>query len=734
MASTLLFSLVRPNRLAYFAAPAPIEGKNWTKEVKTWRDETLPGKLNKFTPNKERLDFYSKFAQNRLKLGISIWSEDEKVAAAFKGKNLRVLGDLKGANVAEKPIKSGDTLYALMEDYFRNVVGEKDAAKLRNEVVSTLPYMMSQGLNVDHLEKGGKIAITDGLLTLTDAKGVVYAKNVRIKPGEEGETDAGTGHSGETDAGTGHSGETDAGTGHSGETDAGTGHSGETDAGTGHSGETDAGTGHSGETDAGTGHSGETDAGTGKTEDADAGTGKEGEADAGTGKTEDADAGTGKDGEADAGTGKTEDADAGTGKDGEADAGTGKTEDADAGTGKEGEADAGTGKDGEADAGTGKTEDADAGTGKEGEADAGTGKTEDADAGTGKEGEADAGTGKTEDADAGTGKEGEADAGTGKTEDADAGTGKEGEADAGTGKTEDADAGTGKTEDADAGTGKTEDADAGTGKTEDADALLQAETPEEIKQNWVNDQVKVAIWKTPNLKDHPLDLVNGKGPFYIDNDGVLRFSETLPLTQIWNEKRVTDTQITALPPGMGKADDSLLKQLNTTWDKEWGEKMKRDEEGIIAPDMSTLNFILLLPDLVEVNFEKMRDSGLIILDPKDPKQETWIPFDPKYEFVNGGSPKNYRIRLKKDVEKVESLKTLAELSPEEKAGLKNVLPTTATKPEMIALQQKLKVQLLTQVEFDYNNNNAIYEPAPGFVWADDNENSDNVAVKFEVEK
>ncbi|MFH1298983.1 MAG: hypothetical protein ABII07_04095 [Patescibacteria group bacterium] len=157
-----------------------MQGKDWNKEVGTWRDEREAGERH--VKNTERLDFYQKFADQRNILDEEIWDKSEaEIAEAYKSAGLKTLDDLKGRNLAERKIVKGETLYTILMGYLES----------KNEVLSSFPWMMKQPevdgklFNIDHIEEGGKVSIKDGKLTLTGRDGTVYARDISIKPSAE---------------------------------------------------------------------------------------------------------------------------------------------------------------------------------------------------------------------------------------------------------------------------------------------------------------------------------------------------------------------------------------------------------------------------------------------------------------------------------------------------------------------------------------------------------------------
>lgn len=164
------------------------EGNSWKKEVRTWRDERTPEKDH--TTNVEREDFYRKFAEKRAGLQEEIWGQNEaEVAAQFEAAGLNTLEALNGKDLEARRIRSGETLYKILEPYFKEVFGLSGDA-LKKEILSSFPYMMSQDetdgkkFNIDHLEVGGSVAIRNGFLYLWTAGGRLYADGIRIKPGK----------------------------------------------------------------------------------------------------------------------------------------------------------------------------------------------------------------------------------------------------------------------------------------------------------------------------------------------------------------------------------------------------------------------------------------------------------------------------------------------------------------------------------------------------------------------
>lgn len=149
-----------------------IQGKNWHKEVKSPKD-TVPYEL--------RLDFYLKRAAR--KAGLQHLSKDFDVTVQSQvGRGLFMsLDDLKKMTKKEYQIRSGDTLFKTLLEYFKETTNPLQAQK---EAYLTLAYVMKtqSSSNVDKFFVGGKVIIENGRLTVKDAKGHASYDQALMRP------------------------------------------------------------------------------------------------------------------------------------------------------------------------------------------------------------------------------------------------------------------------------------------------------------------------------------------------------------------------------------------------------------------------------------------------------------------------------------------------------------------------------------------------------------------------
>lgn len=157
--------------------PDEIQGQSWGKEVKTFRDEN------------DRLDFYHKYAERRLQLKFDL-ERESAMAQVLSGAGLTTLEQLRtleqGHSSAKvnRGIAKGETMYAILKDYFK-ALGFNEA-QAKREVDSALPWMqkqlMEQGSNIDKIYAGWTIAIGNGEMSFKKKDGTSVAEHVTIKP------------------------------------------------------------------------------------------------------------------------------------------------------------------------------------------------------------------------------------------------------------------------------------------------------------------------------------------------------------------------------------------------------------------------------------------------------------------------------------------------------------------------------------------------------------------------
>lgn len=143
-------------------------GKNWNKEVGTLD--------NSVDAQRKRTEFYTE--RVKAKLGQSF----DEIVNDLSGKGYKTMEELKGKDHSQD-IKSGDTLFVILRDYFNGVLGGGAQAGADNEAYLSLAVLMrdNSAINVDDLKAGGKIKIEDGYLTLTDSAGALVVDHKALR-------------------------------------------------------------------------------------------------------------------------------------------------------------------------------------------------------------------------------------------------------------------------------------------------------------------------------------------------------------------------------------------------------------------------------------------------------------------------------------------------------------------------------------------------------------------------
>lgn len=149
-----------------------IQGRNWYKEVKSPKDSV---------PYNERLDFYLKRAAIKTNLKKLAGDFDATVSEEIKTGKFKSFEDLAKLAKFEKKVKSGDTIYKILLEYFSKVCGAEQAIK---ETYLSLAYLMktNAGANVDKLFIGGKVVIEGGKLSVYNENGVASIKDGALRP------------------------------------------------------------------------------------------------------------------------------------------------------------------------------------------------------------------------------------------------------------------------------------------------------------------------------------------------------------------------------------------------------------------------------------------------------------------------------------------------------------------------------------------------------------------------
>jgi hypothetical protein len=161
-----------------------MQGKDWHKEVKTWRDEESQKPGKPFTPYEKRKEFYEK----RVKMKLNdLYSNVITNDLGGKYKSLSQLASIDGLYEQQIPAwNKGGRLSEILPKYFETVVG-LSTADAEKEMYLSLAYLTSsEGMtNVDGIEKNGKIIVEKGLLTVIDADGTVRVNKAPLRPSEE---------------------------------------------------------------------------------------------------------------------------------------------------------------------------------------------------------------------------------------------------------------------------------------------------------------------------------------------------------------------------------------------------------------------------------------------------------------------------------------------------------------------------------------------------------------------
>ncbi|MBI4127332.1 LysM peptidoglycan-binding domain-containing protein [Candidatus Peregrinibacteria bacterium] len=153
-------------------ADQKIEGKNWYKEVKSPKDSV---------PYSERLDFYLKRAAIKTDLQSLSSDFDATISGQILDGKFKSLDDLKSLAKFEKNLKSGDTIYKILLEYFSKICAPDQAKK---ETYLSLAYLMksNSGANVDKLYAGGTAVIESGKITVANKAGATSLKDAFLRP------------------------------------------------------------------------------------------------------------------------------------------------------------------------------------------------------------------------------------------------------------------------------------------------------------------------------------------------------------------------------------------------------------------------------------------------------------------------------------------------------------------------------------------------------------------------
>lgn len=158
-----------------------IQGKNWYREVKSPKDSVDYDK---------RMEFYVKRAE--VKAGLKYLAKDFEVTVNSQIERglFKSLDDLKRVERKEYKIRKGDTLFKVVEGYFKDIV---DSSQAEKETYLTLAFLMktNSASNVDKFYAGGSVVIENGRITVADSNGNTSYNNALMRP-ELGEAESET--------------------------------------------------------------------------------------------------------------------------------------------------------------------------------------------------------------------------------------------------------------------------------------------------------------------------------------------------------------------------------------------------------------------------------------------------------------------------------------------------------------------------------------------------------------
>ncbi|MBU0981787.1 hypothetical protein KKC94_03785 [Patescibacteria group bacterium] len=156
-------------------------GKNWNREVGTWRGE------RQSQPNvkhEKRAEFY----KDRVKFKLQ--EEFQDVITNLTAKGYKTLEEHEKKDLAVK-VQAGDTLYPILKEYYKNSFSLDDD-KSEKEAYLSLAYIMHRTApnrkgpvgNVDELDIGWEVEIKNGYLTILNPDGTKTMDNVPMRPPE----------------------------------------------------------------------------------------------------------------------------------------------------------------------------------------------------------------------------------------------------------------------------------------------------------------------------------------------------------------------------------------------------------------------------------------------------------------------------------------------------------------------------------------------------------------------
>ncbi|MBI4994078.1 hypothetical protein HZC21_00325 [Candidatus Peregrinibacteria bacterium] len=145
-----------------------ILGKNWTKEVGTWKAE-----------KEVRNEFYQKAAGLRFEVDADL----NAIVKNPEKKGLKTQEELKGADDFTYRVKrNGDRLYNILGAYFkRRGAPDADAKTREKEVALSLYCLTQQGLNVDLIVPSWKVEIRNGQLFITKSTGEPFVDGAYLR-------------------------------------------------------------------------------------------------------------------------------------------------------------------------------------------------------------------------------------------------------------------------------------------------------------------------------------------------------------------------------------------------------------------------------------------------------------------------------------------------------------------------------------------------------------------------
>lgn len=143
-----------------------ILGKNWNKEVGSWKVET-----------NIRNEFYQKAAGLKLDIGTGL----DEVVKHPEQKGLKTQEELNGKEDFKYRVKEGknERLYNILDAYFKKI--DISPADREKEIAISLYCLTKQGVNVDLVVPSWKVEIKKGQLFITKSTGESAVKDAYLR-------------------------------------------------------------------------------------------------------------------------------------------------------------------------------------------------------------------------------------------------------------------------------------------------------------------------------------------------------------------------------------------------------------------------------------------------------------------------------------------------------------------------------------------------------------------------